>query len=104
MAGAVFVLCAVTSGACLALLIRAYLRSRSRLVFWSAVCFAGLTLNNLLLALNKLFFPSADLPWRGLPAAIGLIALAYGLTAEELRSRKSIPRRVSPGRSTRVTM
>lgn len=103
MAGAVFALCAVTSGACLALLVRAYRRNGGRLVFWSAVCFAGLTLNNLLLAANRLFFPSAHLSWRALPAAIGLVALAYGLTAEELRSRRSVPRRMRPRRRARVT-
>lgn len=104
MAGAVFVLCAVTSGACLALLVRAYRRTRGRLVLWSAACFAGLALNNVLLAANRLFFPSVHLSWRALPAAIGLVALAYGLTAEELRTRRpTFPRMRSRSRPRVMT-
>jgi Family of unknown function (DUF5985) len=87
VAGVAFVLCAVTSAGCLGLLTAAYRRSGGRLVFWSAVCFAGLALNNALLAVNALLLPKTHMPWRAVPAAIGLTALAYGLIAEELRAR-----------------
>lgn len=102
MAGAVFVLCALTCVACLGLLLRAYRNSRGRLVFWTAVCFAGLALNNVLLAVNELIVPSVQMPWRAIPAAVGLTALAYGLIAEEVRARLDLPRHSSARRRGRV--
>ena len=48
MAGAVYILCAVLSLACALLLARAYRRSRNRLLLWSALCFFGLMIENLL--------------------------------------------------------
>jgi hypothetical protein len=76
---AVFVLCALTSFACAALLIRSYLRARSRLLLWSALCFCGLALNNLLLVVDKAT-PQIDLSLaRSLPALVGMLILVYGL-------------------------
>lgn len=89
MAAAVFSLCAVTSITCFALLVRAYRSSGSRLVFWSAVCFGGLAVNNLLLAFNELILPHVDMPWRGAPGAVGLAALVYGLAAEQRRAGRA---------------
>lgn len=102
MAGAVFLLCALTSAACLGLLVGAYRRGGGRLVFWSAVCFTGLALTNALLALNELILTSMHMPWRAIPAAIGLMALAYGLVAEELRALREKPRREAVKRRTRA--
>lgn len=80
MALVVYSLCAVTSAVCTYLLTTAYLRSRYKLLLWSALCFAGLTLNNLTLWLDKLAFPSIDLSIpRILFALIGMIVLLYGL-------------------------
>ena len=93
MAAAVFVLCALTSLVCLALLVRAHRATRARLVFWSAVCFVGLAINNIILAINELAVPSVHMPWRAIPAAIGLLALAFALAVEELRSRRARSRR-----------
>lgn len=103
MAAAVFVLCALTCIACLAFLARAYHRSRGRLVFWTAICFAGLALNNVLIAINQLIFRSVHMPWRAIPAALGLVALAYGLIAEEVRARVAVPRREVTRPHDRVT-
>lgn len=51
----------VTSLACTVLLLRAYARTRVRLLLWSGLCFVGLTLNNLLVFLDLLIFPEIDL-------------------------------------------
>jgi len=63
---------------------RAYAKNGGRLIKWTAFCFAGLALNNVLLALDHVVFEQSTLPWRAIPAAIGLCALAYGLLREEL--------------------
>lgn len=83
MATIVYALCALTSLLCMALLVRGYRRSRARLLLWTAVCFAGLALNNVLLFVDLQVVPSVDLSvWRSLPALVGLLALLYGLVWE----------------------
>jgi hypothetical protein len=80
MAEIVYILCALTSFACAVLLARGYVRGRSRLLLWSAVCFAGLTLNNFLLFLDLVIYPDVDLSlWRGLAGVGGLAFLLYGM-------------------------
>lgn len=80
MAKAVFLLCASTSLVCALLLLRAYRAGRSRLLLWSALCFAGLALNNALLVVDRLVLPGVDLSlWRQVPALTGIAALLYGL-------------------------
>jgi hypothetical protein len=82
-ANVVYVLCALTSGACAILLYRGYRQSRARLLFWSAICFAGLGANNLLLIVDVRIVPATDLSaWRLVPALIGAGALIYGLVWE----------------------
>lgn len=79
----VYLLCAATSTACALLLIRGYRQSRSRLLLWSAVCFVGLALNNLLLLVDLSVVPTVDLSlWRVVPAVIGAGALLYALVWE----------------------
>jgi hydrogenase/urease accessory protein HupE len=80
MAPAVYILCALTSLACAVLLLRAYRQSRSRLLFWSGLCFVGLTLNNALLFVDLVVLPQTDLyVLRSLPTLLGLGLLIYGL-------------------------
>ncbi|HEY1013149.1 MAG TPA: DUF5985 family protein [Herpetosiphonaceae bacterium] len=80
MAILVYSLCALTSLACMLLLARAYHRTRVRLLFWSSLCFAGLTLNSLLLIVDTRILPAVNLATiRALPALVGLTALLYGL-------------------------
>jgi hypothetical protein len=75
----VYVLCALTSTACALLLLRAYGRSRFRLLLWSGLCFAGLALNNVLLVVDLRVVPDMDLSvWRTLPALAGIALLLYG--------------------------
>jgi len=83
MAEVVYSLCAVTSLLCAALLLRAWLQTRVRLLFWCMVCFTGLALNNVLLVVDKVIETDAHLEaWRALPAALGVLALVYGLVWE----------------------
>ena len=76
----VYSLCAAAAALCTFLLTRAYLRSRLKLLLWSSVCFAGLTLNNLTLWVDKLLLPSIDLSIpRTLIALLSMAILLYGL-------------------------
>lgn len=80
MAAIIYLLCALTALTCTFLLIRAYLRGRYRLLLWSGLCFAGLTVNNLVLVLDKVVLTSVDLSvWRTAIALIAMAVLLYGL-------------------------
>lgn len=80
---AVYVLCLVTSGACAALLLRAWFQARSRLLLWTAVSFVFLALNNLGLVLDMIVFPGVDLGiLRRAPALAAVAVLLYGLIWE----------------------
>jgi Family of unknown function (DUF5985) len=84
MATAVYILSALISLACTGLLLRSFAATRSALLFWAAVCFLGLTLNNALLFVDKVVATDADLSlWRTIPALAGMLALIVGLLWEE---------------------
>jgi hypothetical protein len=86
LATAIYVLCALTSIICAALLLRGWSQSRARLLFWSALCFIGLALNNILLIVDVTVLPDVDLElWRTLPALAGVALLVYGLIWETPR-------------------
>jgi hypothetical protein len=83
MAALIYSLCALTALACTYLLLQAYRRGGYRLLLWSGLCFAGLTVNNLLLVLDKLVFPSIDMSfWRTSVALLAMAVLLYGLIWE----------------------
>jgi hypothetical protein len=68
---------------CAVLLLRGYARSRKRLLFWSGLCFAGLTASNLLWVVDLELVPDRDLfPFRLATAAIATLLLLYGLVFE----------------------
>ncbi len=80
MAAAVYLLCAVTSMVCAALLIRAYLQNRARLLFWSSVCFIGLALNNVLLFVDLVVVPQIDLRMvRNVTGVVAVSIMLFGL-------------------------
>ncbi len=84
MAAVIYSLCAITSAICAWLLVRAYLDTSSRLLLWSSICFAGLTLNNVALWLDKLIFPATNLTiLRTSIALLATLVLLYGLIWEE---------------------
>lgn len=78
---AVYVLCALTSSGCAFLLARGYKTRPSRLLFWAAICFAGLALNNVFLVVDLVVFPESIslLPLRNSITLSSLGLLMYGL-------------------------
>lgn len=80
MAGIIYGLCALTAFLCSWLQLQAYRRSRYKLLLWGGLCFAGLTLSNGLLVIDKLVLPDVDLSsWRHLLTLASLMILLYGL-------------------------
>lgn len=80
MAIAVSILGALTTLACAILLLRGYARTKKKLLLWSGLCFAGLTVSNSLIFMDLVIFPDIDLyPWRLSTAAISMAILLYGL-------------------------
>lgn len=80
----IYGLCALTALVTAVLLMRAYAYTRVRLLFWSGLCFAGLTVNNLLLIVDKVLVPGADLSLvRVLTSLAAMVVLLYGLIVEE---------------------
>lgn len=80
MSTIVYGLCALTSLACALLLLRGYVKTRVTLLLWSALCFAGLATNNIILFVDLRVVPEVDLSaWRTLPAVAGVALLLYGL-------------------------
>jgi hypothetical protein len=82
IASGVYLLCALTSLACAALLVRAYLGRRSRILFWTALCFCGLFANNMLLFVDLVVVPNMDLSRvRALTGLAAVAVLVYGLVS-----------------------
>jgi hypothetical protein len=82
-AALVYLLGTLVTALCAALLLRGYLRARSRLLLWSGLCFLGLTASNALLFLDLVVFVRLDLyMWRLGTAAVGMLLLVYGLVFE----------------------
>lgn len=83
MAGFVYLIGFFTALPCAWLLLRAYFQVRKRLLLWSGLCFAGLTLSNLLVFIDLVVFPHVDLYLlRLLTAAAAMLLLLYGLIWE----------------------
>ena len=84
IASIIYALCALMSLGIALLLWRHHARTRSRLLYWCALCFSGLTVNNLLLVADKVLVPGADLAlMRQVMALLSLCVILYGLTWEE---------------------
>ena len=80
---AVYLLCLITSLACAGLLTRAWRRSRSKLLLWTALSFGFLALNNLFLVADMVVFPGAELrPWRQATAFAAIGVLLFGFIRE----------------------
>ena len=79
----IYALCLAASAGCAALLGRAYLRTRTRLLLWTAISFCFFALNNLVLAADMLVLPDQDLwAWRQAAAGAGLAVLLFGFVWE----------------------
>jgi hypothetical protein len=80
MVALIYSLCTLTALICTYLLLDAYARGRYRLLLWSGLCFAGLTLNNLLLVLDKVVFTEIDFSIsRTVAALVAMSVLLFGL-------------------------
>lgn len=79
----IYLLCALTCVGAAVLLWRGYRRSRQRLLYWSALCFAIMAVSNGLLILDLVLLPEVYiLPWRSGVSQIALLVLIYGLIFE----------------------
>jgi len=83
MAETIYGLCTLTSLLCAWMLLTSYRRNGVRLLFWSGLCFIGLSVNNILLVVDKLVFPQIDLILpRLFSALVALLLLLFGLIHE----------------------
>jgi uncharacterized membrane protein len=75
----VYLLCMLTSAVCAGLLVRAYLRDRTRLLLWTAISFVCLAINNALVFADLVIVgPILDLrPYRLAAAFAAVCALLY---------------------------
>ena len=79
----IYVLCMAASAVCAVLLVRTYVRTRSRLLLWTAVSFSLLAMNNLLLVIDMLVVRHIDLwAFRALTFQAALLVLLYGFIWE----------------------
>ena len=83
MATFFYLMCALVLLLCGILLTRAYLRSHLRLLLWSAICFLGLAISNLLVFVDLIMLPEIDLYIARLAvASAAMMILLYGLIWE----------------------
>lgn len=82
-AATVYLLCLLTSATCAWLLVRSYLRHRTKLLLWSAACFVMLAINNMLVVTDLMIFPLGDLSLLRLLSSLAAVGtLLYGFIAE----------------------
>jgi hypothetical protein len=75
----VYLLCLLTSVLCAALLVRSYLKSRTRLLLRSALCFVLLAVNNFFVVLDVLVIPTISfIPARQLASLSAIAVLLFG--------------------------
>lgn len=80
MPATIYFLCTATALICCVLLFRGYRQSRVPLLFWSGMCFAALTLQNLFLFLDMIVFKQWDLSLVRIAFALmAVLFLLYGL-------------------------
>lgn len=84
MAAFIYTLCTITSLVAALMLFRGWRQTRTRLLAWSAACFAGLTVSNAFLVLDRTIYEvSADLSTERLATAfVALMILVIGLIWE----------------------
>ncbi|HKW18944.1 MAG TPA: DUF5985 family protein [Terriglobales bacterium] len=83
MGPAVYILGSITTLMCGVLLLRGYFSTRKKLLLWSACCFFGLAVSNLLVFVDLVLLPQVDLYfWRLLAAALAMLVLLWGLIWE----------------------
>ena len=80
----VYALCFLTCAACAWLLMRSYRQAGGRMLFWAAICFLLLSINNLMVIIDILIIPDINLGVARLVAALpGVGLLIYGFVWRE---------------------
>ena len=83
MVSAVYIIGALVTLICGVLLLRGYVRTRTKLLLWSGICFLGLALSNGLVFVDLDMLPEVDLYISRLAtAAVAMMILLYGLVFE----------------------
>jgi hypothetical protein len=83
VSSAVYVLTCLTALLCAVLLLRGYVHSRRKLLLWSGLCFAVLSVSNGLVFVDLVMFPGVDLyTYRLATEGLAMILLLYGLVWE----------------------
>lgn len=84
--GLVYILCIITSLVCTGMLFRGYKTSGFRLLLWSSLCFAALTVENIMLYLDLVILADVEevtlVVWRKVPGLVGVCLLLYGLVLD----------------------
>lgn len=86
MNASIYALCALASLLCAVLLGLGARRVRSRMLVWSAICFALFAAANIVLVLDFVVFPGPDVRLWPLRQGLSLLAvgsLVYGLIIED---------------------
>lgn len=79
----VYTFCFITCALCAVLLLRSWLKTRTRLLAWIAAAFGFLAVNNFFLLADTTIFPDVDLSiWRVGSAIAGVSTLILGLIWE----------------------
>jgi hypothetical protein len=82
----VYSLCLAASALCAFLLLHTWRQSRSRLLFWTALGFVALAVNNFFLVADLVLFPTVDLwSWRQMASGAAVGILLYGFIWEAER-------------------
>ncbi|MGH9605288.1 MAG: DUF5985 family protein [Terracidiphilus sp.] len=83
MGSVAYILCTLVCLVCAIMLLRGYFRGRHRLLLWSGICFAGLTISNIFVFLDLVLLPNVDLyVWREVTAAVSILILLFGMIWE----------------------
>ena len=79
----VYILCFITCAVCAGLLVRSWMKTRTRLLLWVAVSFVFLAINNFFLFADTTLLPEIDLsPFRVGSALVAVSILIFGLIWE----------------------
>ncbi|HEY1767525.1 MAG TPA: DUF5985 family protein [Terracidiphilus sp.] len=78
MAPALYILSFLTTLICAILLLRAHALVQKRLLFWSGLCFVGLTISNFFVIADLQLFPQIDFYTYRLGSAAIAVALLLG--------------------------
>jgi hypothetical protein len=82
MVALTYALCALTALACAIMLLIGARKTSSRMLFWSGLCFAGLSVSNALIAVDAVTAPDLGMLRLGV-SLVSVALLLYGLVFEE---------------------